>query len=146
MKPIAIVFALLLTTSVFAQQTPERTDLSVSPIMISNPCGSEAIILSQGWTQNMFAVHSNGGHTFVNWKYHVHGSGYGTLTGMLYEVNEVAPYNFSGSADGFSYDSIGNFTIKSPTGTSKIKFNFHATFSPSTGLDVKVDKNTVTCR
>ncbi len=47
MARVAIV-TLISMLPAFAQAAPERTDLSVSPMLISNPCSQESILVNQG--------------------------------------------------------------------------------------------------
>ncbi len=81
----------------------------------------------------------------MNWKPLIKGSGYGTRTGIFYEVHQVSPYNFSGNANDFTYDSIGILKLKSAAGDVDVKYNFHASYSPVAGFVVRIDNYTVSC-
>lgn len=149
---VLVAVIALCVPAAFAQaqtiMAKDRVDLSVTPFLFVNPCGSapESVLINKGFSQSVFHVVTDAnGSVHISFKPIISGEGYGTVTGRHYKVQNVAPYNMMGTGTGFSYSAVGMLRLSSGADTYMVRFNYVVSYKDG-DVNVRVDNFTTVCR
>ncbi len=98
-------------------------------------------VLDEGKITSSFHRVMIGDTVHVNWKQQVVASGRELFSGNSCILNEEQPYNFSGSAEGFTYSSRGSLKLLCGNTVHVIvTFAYHAAYDGVTG-ELKVTRD-----